>query len=53
LLEAAVADDDDRAAFVTAADEREAAVGGLAFKREVADPVRRSVLKRMSARGPI
>ena len=38
-LEAAVAGDDDRAAFVAAGDEREEEVGGLAFEREVADLV--------------
>jgi hypothetical protein len=31
-LEAAVAGDDDRAAFVAARDEREEQVGGLAFQ---------------------
>ena len=39
LLEAAVAGDDDRAAFVAAGDEREEEVGRLAFEREVADLV--------------
>ena len=39
LLEAAVAGDDDRAAFVAARDERKQEVGGLAFEREVADLV--------------
>ena len=39
LLEAAVAGDDDRAAFVAAGDEREEQVGGLAFQWEVADLV--------------
>jgi hypothetical protein len=38
-LESAVAGDDDRAAFVAARDEGEEQVGGLAFKREVADLV--------------
>ena len=38
-LEAAVAGDDDRAAFVAARDEREEQVGGLAFERQVADLV--------------
>src|SRR3954467_11154583 len=38
-LEAAVAGDDDRAAFVAARDEREEQVGGLALEREVADLV--------------
>jgi hypothetical protein len=38
-FEAAVAGDDDRAAFVAAGDEREEQVGGLAFEREVADLV--------------
>jgi hypothetical protein len=36
-LEAAVAGEDDRAAFVAARDEREEQVGGLAFQRQVAD----------------
>jgi hypothetical protein len=39
LLEAAVRDDDDRAALVAAGDEGEEQVGGLAFEREVADLV--------------
>jgi hypothetical protein len=38
-LEAAVAGDDDRAAFVAAGDEREEQVGGLALEREIADLV--------------
>jgi hypothetical protein len=38
-LEAAVAGDDDRAAFVAARDEREEQVGGLALQGEVADLV--------------
>ena len=33
LLEAAVAGDDDRAAFVAAGDERKQQVGGLALER--------------------
>jgi hypothetical protein len=37
--EAAVAGDDDRAAFVAAGDEREQQVGGLALQGEVADLV--------------
>jgi hypothetical protein len=36
-FEAAVGGDDDRTAFVAARDEREEQVGGLAFKRQVAD----------------
>src|SRR5204862_7556673 len=39
LLEAAVAGDGDRAAFVAARDQGEEQVGGLAFEREVADLV--------------
>ena len=38
-LEAAVAGDDDRAAFVAARDEREEQVRGLAFERQIADLV--------------
>jgi hypothetical protein len=38
-LEAAVAGDDDRAAFVAAGDQGEEQVGGLAFQRQVADLV--------------
>ena len=38
-LEAAVAGDDDRAAFVAARDQGEEQVGGLAFQRQVADLV--------------
>ena len=38
-LEAAVAGDDDRAAFVAAGDQRDEQVGGLAFQRQVADLV--------------
>ena len=38
-LEAAVAGDDDRAAFVAARDQREEQVRGLALEREVADLV--------------
>jgi hypothetical protein len=38
-LKAAVAGDDDRAAFVAAGDQREEQVGGLAFQRQVADLV--------------
>jgi hypothetical protein len=38
-LEAAVAGDDDRAAFLAARDEREEQIGGLAFERQVADYV--------------
>ena len=38
-FEAAVAGDDDRAAFVAAGDQREQQVGGLAFERQVADLV--------------
>ena len=38
-LEAAVAGDDDRAAFVAAGDEGEEQVGGLALQRQVADLV--------------
>ncbi len=38
-LEAAVAGDDDRAAFVAAGDQREQQVRGLALEREVADLV--------------
>src|SRR5205085_33134 len=37
--EAAVAGDDDRAAFVAARDQREEQVGGLALQRQVADLV--------------
>src|SRR3954454_20289148 len=36
-FEAAVAGDDDRAAFVAAGDEREEQVGGLALEGQVAD----------------
>jgi hypothetical protein len=39
LLEAAVAGDDDRAAFVAAGDQGEEQVGGLALQGEVADLV--------------
>src|SRR6266550_5754111 len=39
LLEAAVAGDDDRAAFVAARDEREEQVGSLPFEWQVADLV--------------
>ena len=38
-FEAAVAGDDDRAAFVAAGDQGEEQVGGLAFERQVADLV--------------
>jgi hypothetical protein len=38
-LEAAVAGDDDRAAFVAAGDQGEEQIGRLAFEREVADLV--------------
>ena len=38
-LEAAVAGDDDRAAFVAAGDQREEQVGRLALQRQVADLV--------------
>jgi hypothetical protein len=38
-LEAAVAGDDDRAAFVAACDEREEQVRGLALQREIANLV--------------
>jgi len=38
-VEAAVAGDDDRAAFVAAGDQGEEEVGGLALEREVADLV--------------
>ena len=38
-LEAAVAGDDDRAAFVASGDQGEEQVGGLAFERQVADLV--------------
>lgn len=38
-LEAAVAGDDDRAAFVAAGDEGEEQVGRLAFERQIADLV--------------
>jgi hypothetical protein len=69
LLEAAVARDDDRVAFVAAGDEREEQVGGLAFERQVADLVDDqqvvalqpaqlglelvAVLRRLQARDPL